>query len=1440
MHSVGLDFGSVYTKAVLVDGRGQVVRSLYRKKAADDLDALERFLEEIRGERFRCGIVGLRSRRLVSSNALMAIAAGVARLHEGVRSVIEIGGHTAKFLVLRADGPGVRDFTTNEACAAGTGSFLEQQARRLELTIEELAAASLEAKSGATVAGRCSVFAKSDMIHLQQKGTPVAEIAYGLCLAICRNAQATLLKGRAPELPLVVAGGCASNGGVLRAFREVLRAEIAVSSHPGLEGAIGAALNAADVDPLDVDAIASELRLLLSERRPHSQTVAPLRRPAHATRPAEPMEMHVDPAAAYLGIDVGSVSTDLVLTDERGTLLSSIYLPTRGRPVDVLLEGLSTLRSRFPAGLEILGCGSTGSGRHLAARLVGADAVKNEITCQMLGARHFVPDVDTILEIGGQDSKFISLRNGAIADFAMNKICAAGTGSFLEEQARELGIDILRDFASSALTSARPVDVGTRCTVFMETEVVNAMRDGVPVDAICAGLAHSIVRNYLDKVVGARRLGETIVFQGGVASNDAVVAAFEIALGKPVFVHPYNRLSGAIGAALAAIDARAVILSRRSRGAAKDDEGSPAEARDPLPTQGILRRALPAQDDTLTRFKGFDAVRHPSLRSFECRHCENRCEVNVVTIDKERAFFGDTCERYTSRTQTAARPALSKAEGPVPPNLAVEYIEACEAEFENIADGRLTIGVPRASASLASLPFWAAFFGSLGHRPVLSPASSEETLALGLKHLAVGVCLPIKLAAGHVHALASRGVDLVFAPSIVNLPGGEADQAWSCPYAMAVPFMVGANRDARFLAPMLSTHDEEAFLDGWEPHLEKLGNTREEVRDAFHAALLAEDEVRVRFVRRARELLDGGDYRYAFAILGKPYNTLDAYMNLSLVERLRRLGVLAIPQKFLPIETDGLRSELPWRFSGEIEIAADAIARVEGIHPVIVSNFGCGPDAFTLKRVDDLLGAKPHLLLEFDEHRGEAGVVTRIEAFLDQLDSAARAPLEIASVPGVLAASRIPGPGDVVRIPYFADHAHAFCGLLRHRGCDAAVLPLPTARIRQLGERHSLGKECHAYSMLAGDLLELSRVVRALGAEGRTQEDEAGSPAPSHEQPVTFYFPGTSLPCLLHEYGRGMRTLLRELGITNVTVSAPTGAEIFAALDMDTLERFYLGLLSIELLVKAVCQIRPYELEKGTTDAVHAENLQRIEDAIASGNVLQALDEALGCLSGVAVQSSATRPVVGMAGDVFTKSNAAANDDLVRWLEDEGIEVWPSPFQIDLLDFGISRNLSESIARLDLPGLLLHGALAADRAWQQWRVRRVVGGRITREDEPGYQEMKRFTAPYMSNESHTLLFMNVAKVVDFARNGADGIINAICFNCMMGNASAAINEKIRRDYDDIPIITAVYSGGEDPSRRMVLEAFVSQVKAHHARRVSRVRPSRFLPEWAAIASRLWE
>jgi predicted nucleotide-binding protein (sugar kinase/HSP70/actin superfamily) len=698
------------------------------------------------------------------------------------------------------------------------------------------------------------------------------------------------------------------------------------------------------------------------------------------------------------------------------------------------------------------------------------------------------------------------------------------------------------------------------------------------------------------------------------------------------------------------------------------------------------------------------------------------------------------------------------------------------------------------------LPFWATFFRTLGMRAVLSRDTSQETLSLGLKNLPVGVCLPIKLTAGHIHALVEEGVGSIFVPSVMLLPGDDPARSYACPYAMAVPFMVGGTHDDRFLAPVVSFVSEDEFVGGFAAWRGRLGASRHQIRAAYRVAAQVQAECDASFRRRAEELLKEGGFAHIFAILGKPYNTFDAFMNLNLFERLRRMGVLAIPLKYLPI--DGAASDLPWRFSADIHRAAVSIARTRGIHPVIISNFGCGPDAFTSRKIEEPLRGTPHLVLEFDEHRGEAGLITRLEAFIDRIEGTRDRGVPAAEAPArQRPAGYIPAEPSDVRIPYFADHAYAFSGLWRFMGHRAEVLPLPGNHIRILGEKYTLGKECHPYGMIAGDLVNLHRMVP--------------------DKDLVFYLPNTDLPCLLHEYGAGLQMLLRELDIHNIAVSSPAGSELFDAFGIEGMERFYMGLLAIELLVKALCEVRPYEKLCGRADDVHRENLRRIEAAVADGDIVDALDESLQALLAIPVEKNGCRPLVGIAGDVYTKVNPAANNDLYRWLEVQGLEVWPSPFQIDLLDFDISRRFAESVSKLKLPDLLVDGSIALRRLIDVWKINRVAVRRIARLEEPGYLEMKRLAAPYMPNEAHELLFLNTVKIVDFARRGADGVINATCFNCMVGNASAAVIEKIRRDYNDIPIITAVYSGGGDPSRRMMLEAFVSQVREHHRKRRAR-------------------
>ena len=619
-YALGIDIGSIAVKLALIDSDRKLLDVRSHPIMGQLVETLERFIAEVptppNGLEVRVGVTGcgreLVHGRVVSECEVVALTRAVPILCPDTQTVIEIGGHSARLALLEPRTLTLLDYGLNQQCAAGAGAFFEQQAGRLGLDVDTFARLAASAPRGATVAGRCSVFAKSDMVHLQQKGTPVGEIAYGLCLAMARNFMATVVRSRQVVPPLAFAGGGAANSGLVRAFTEVLGLEtdsLRISPHPGGEGAVGAAVAALECDAIPAVHWSDVMTTLdLSEPERRHSVLTPL--VVEQSPTASPDRMPADGAVdAYLGVDVGSVSTNLVVLSPEGEVYEGVYLPTRGRPVEAVDRGLDIIRERIGERLHVLGIAVTGSGRHLAAHLLGADLVKNEITCQLRGALEIAPDVDTIFEIGGQDSKYIHVREGRIDDFVMNKICAAGTGSFLEEQADHLGIAIVDEFSRLAAGSAAPADLGCQCTVFMHSEVIAAQRCGTSTADLCAGLACSIARNYLERVVAGRPIGRSIMFQGGVANNPSVVAAFRQILEADVHVHPYAHISGAIGAAL------------------------------------LAREAHPAT----TSFRGFGACHDQKVESFECKACSNRCQVNQCLIDQHKVYFGDACERYSSR-----------------------------------------------------------------------------------------------------------------------------------------------------------------------------------------------------------------------------------------------------------------------------------------------------------------------------------------------------------------------------------------------------------------------------------------------------------------------------------------------------------------------------------------------------------------------------------------------------------------------------------------------------------------------------------------------------------------------------------------------------------------------------------------------------------------------
>ncbi|UCG82120.1 MAG: CoA activase, partial [Dehalococcoidia bacterium] len=943
---MGIDIGSVSLNIAIIDEQVNLLKSVYQRTKGQPVTALlDAFKDLIKAFPVLDGVVATGSGRdLVAEmlgvdkeNEILTQGRAATYFHPEVRTVIEIGGQDSKLIFLEQDERTgktiIVDHALNEICAAGTGSFLDQQAYRLGVSIDkEFGALALKSERPATIAGRCSVFAKSDMVHLQQEGVPKEDIVAGLCYALARNYISNLGKGKQFIKPVAFQGGVAANQGVARAFEDLLeleKGELIIPEHFFVTGALGSAIMAKEREtstPLMLAGAIKDLEQYLAQTADETRH-AYLKRLHHRDGASADSEDYLDHQAqrikVYLGIDVGAASTNIVILDENRNLLRKRYLMTEGEPIESVKKGLMDIVTGLDNALDVRGVGVTGSGRYFIGDFIGADVVVNEITAQARATIEIDSTVDTIFEIGGQDSKYISLKNGSVVDFEMNKVCAAGTGSFLQEQATRLDVR-LDDFSKLAFDSASPADLGTRCTVFMESDLIHHQQVGSPKVDLVAGLSYSIAYNYVEKVIGNKKIGDRIYFQGGVATNRSVASAFENLLGKQIVVPQDHNVTGAIGAALIAQE-RQMNNGQRSS------------------------------------FVGFElGARHYEVKTFECMHCPNHCEVKRVLVGgNKESFYGGICDRYEIKKEEGTGVEL--------PDLFREREELLlryHREDETDADVT-TIGMPRMLMFYEQFPLWGTFFQELGLKVVLSDKTNRRLINKGLQLILAEMCYPVKVAYGHVENLIEKDVDYVFLPNVIDLEmtANDVDRSYNCPYIQGIPFMIGPAFEDRIkiLKPTIYMAEENYNLKQQMVELgQKLGKTAGDATRAADAAIKAQNEFQEDCQRRGREVLESlSRDNEAVVVIGKPYNAHDIGLNLNIPKKLRKLGVLAIPFDLLPLDSVQLPSHysnLVWKNEQNLLRAAMFARDHRSLNPVLITNYGCGPDAFFMKYLEDTMG----------------------------------------------------------------------------------------------------------------------------------------------------------------------------------------------------------------------------------------------------------------------------------------------------------------------------------------------------------------------------------------------------------------------------------------------------------------------------------------------------
>jgi predicted CoA-substrate-specific enzyme activase len=1375
MGSAGIDIGSVSVKVVVTGGNGAIAVSEYVRHKGRPLevaaDLLKRVSTKTPIDRVAATGTGAKQFAALSGaffvNEIVAVSKGVSRLHPETRTVIDIGGEDSKLIVLEAgeEGLRVKDFSMNALCAAGTGSFLDQQASRLRYTIEEFSEVALRSTNPPRLAGRCTVFAKSDMIHLQQIATPDFDIVAGLCYALARSFKGSVAKGKQINAPVAFVGGVAANAGMRRALRDVFSLEeyqFFIPDHFLYLGALGAIYALADKGN-EVDTIDGLTPMRVSvDGGPAEDAHPPLSVRAENLRPAYNTRSITKRTEAYLGVDVGSISTNLVVIDYDRNVIAKRYLMTEGRPLEAVKKGLAEIGDEVGALIEVVGAGTTGSGRYLTADFIGADIVRNEITAQAEAAASIDGDVDTVFEIGGQDSKYVSIDHGVVVDFEMNKACAAGTGSFLEEQAERLGISIIEEFGSLALGARRPVKMGERCTVFMESDVVHHLERGTRTDDIVAGLSYSIVANYLNKVVGDRRIGKKIFFQGGTAFNEGVVAAFEKTLGRPIIVPPHHDVTGAIGVAIIAMKNKTWQRSA---------------------------------------FKGFDlSKRSYSIDTFECKGCENLCEIRKVTVENESPlFYGSRCDKYDVVRRTQKSEVM---------DLVSLRSELLKSVYPHSAASGEPIGVPMIFNMWELLPFWMTFLTEMGYAPVLSDPTNKKTIREGVENIITEACFPVKLAHGQVLNLINRGIKRIFLPSVVNMrrPIGDVSNTFACPYAQSFPYTVRASIDfsalgVRVDAPVIYFGQEQkTTLKNLTHYARQLGRSRVEARRAFGLALQAQEGFYRRLVTEgANAAKQWRSDKMTVVLVGRPYNSTDPGANLNIHRKLADLGVQSIPLDILPglehAETDEDLRTMYWAYGHRILKAAEIIRQERNLYPVYITNFGCGPDSFISHFFKAALQGKPFLQLEIDEHSADAGVVTRLEAFLDSVRNArGRRP---SAGPTVITGSHLGRRNRKVYIPNMCDHAIPFAGAFRACGVDAAAMDEPDEETLSCGRKHTSGKECYPCTLTTGDMVKMVKSVDF------------------HRDRTAFFMPSGSGPCRFGQYNRFHRMVLDELGFPDVPIYAPNQDDrLYRDLGMGhKFQRLgWRAIVATDLCMKMLHEVRPHEKTRGQADRVYWDTIAEITAAIERGNgsLVDVLAQGVRDFRNIE-QDEPRKPIVTVVGEVYVRHNRFSNSQLIRKVEEFGGQVWLASFGewISYVNYLRGHRMSGSIPSLsELVRLFIVQQVQhkEERTLERIFERHLGCGR-----EPDVADIINKASPYVPFSFEGEAILTVGKAIDGVERGACGIINAIPFTCMPGTIAGALLAMVQKEYD-IPVLHVAYDGQGISNITTRLEAFMYQVK----------------------------
>ena len=1000
---IGIDIGSTTVKTVVLSETGEVLFHIYerhlskvREKAAEQLrKASWLFADGGTAAPAVTGSAGLGVAKASGLPFVQEVYATAARVRECVPdtdAVIELGGEDAKIIFFGS----CLEERMNGSCAGGTGAFIDQMATLMDVTVSELDELSLRHEKIYPIASRCGVFAKSDIQPILNQGGRHEDVAASIYQAVVDQTVGGLTQGRELTGKIMFLGGPLTFlAGLRERFIETLELDEEHAVFPENAECFAAAGAAMCADMRNACSFEEILRQLEStvDNISTGETLPALftsdkEYKEFAARHSGAAPAVVDPdtytGGAYLGVDAGSTTTKLVLITPEGSILYNYYSSNKGNPVSIVLQQLNAIYGSFGDRVKILGAAVTGYGEELIKNAFNLDLGIVETMAHLRAARHFDPGVDFIIDIGGQDVKCFKIRGGVVEGIMLNEACSSGCGSFIETFAVALGYDIA-DFARIGLLAEAPADLGSRCTVFMNSSVKQAQKDGAPVEAISAGLSISIVKNAVYKVIRAANaddLGKNIVVQGGTFLNDAVLRAFEREIGVHVTRPAIAELMGAYGAALTARDRLSPLRQEQSP--------CPTRAtRDHLSHLRQEQSPCPTQKSALLSKSALENFTH-AVKPVTCGRCTNNCSMTINTFDGGRRFIsGNRCSKPLG-TSMSAEPNLMK----------YKYEKLRSLQGNGTGTGvRGKIGIPFGLNTFEHLPFWFEFFTKLNFEVVLSDESSRQLYTSGQRTIPSDtVCYPAKLMHGHVESLIDAGVDAIFFPCMpYNIDEGISDNNYNCPVAAYYPELLSSNmprlKGARFLAPYFGLHRKRGFkIKSAEYFKEHLGIPERETKAAADSAYAAYAEFMANVMTEASSYIEYAkrDKKQILVVAGRPYHA-DPEVNHGVDELISSLGLVLITEDAIArrLGRQPRRVLNQWTYHARMYNAARVVLENENMQLVQLVSFGCGTDAITTDEMRDILesGGKLYTQLKIDDINNLGAVRIRLRSLIAALEA---------------------------------------------------------------------------------------------------------------------------------------------------------------------------------------------------------------------------------------------------------------------------------------------------------------------------------------------------------------------------------------------------------------------------------------------------------------------